>query len=131
MAVDRKSLCILAETEPASFKCVLDEAKRQEYWVIVIWLEGIDNGLNLKDDETADFGSCIDLSKKQLQRDSMCSKYLTAKERNLSHFWLEMHTFVFTGVRVDLRILHGAVGEQIAEVLQLGRTKPFGLPNVD
>jgi hypothetical protein len=29
MAVDRKSLCILAETEPASFKCVVDEAKRQ------------------------------------------------------------------------------------------------------
>lgn len=29
MAVDRKSLCILAETEPVSFKCVLDEAKRQ------------------------------------------------------------------------------------------------------
>ncbi|CAL1170685.1 unnamed protein product [Cladocopium goreaui] len=28
MAVDRKSLCILAETEPASFKCVVDEAKR-------------------------------------------------------------------------------------------------------
>ena len=29
MAVDRKSLCILAETEPASFKCIVDEAKRQ------------------------------------------------------------------------------------------------------
>ena len=29
MAVDRKSLCILAETEPVSFKCVVDEAKRQ------------------------------------------------------------------------------------------------------
>ena len=28
MYVDRKSLCLLAETEPVSFKCLVDEAKR-------------------------------------------------------------------------------------------------------
>ena len=28
MYVDRKSLCHLAETEPVSFKCIVDEAKR-------------------------------------------------------------------------------------------------------
>mmetsp|Transcript_13022 Transcript_13022/g.24624 ORF Transcript_13022/g.24624 Transcript_13022/m.24624 type:complete len:92 (+) Transcript_13022:91-366(+) len=28
MHVDRKSLCLLAETEPISFKCVVDEVKR-------------------------------------------------------------------------------------------------------
>eukprot|EP00930_Biecheleria_cincta_P072847 TRINITY_DN60190_c0_g1_i1.p1 TRINITY_DN60190_c0_g1~~TRINITY_DN60190_c0_g1_i1.p1 ORF type:complete len:147 (+),score=14.64 TRINITY_DN60190_c0_g1_i1:50-442(+) len=28
MWLDRKSLCLLAETEPVSFKCVVDETKR-------------------------------------------------------------------------------------------------------
>eukprot|EP00439_Symbiodinium_sp_Y106_P032513 s4925_g3.t3 len=44
MYVDRKSLCHLAETEPVSFKCIVDEAKRTVRPQSMEWVRNLSSG---------------------------------------------------------------------------------------